>query len=98
VELASLYDALWDICNMEAAVGVLPSVKFERRAEKQKLPAFLQAYIKTLYDALRAVRDRLSEENVRVLRFPLMITIADNIARTGFPTYQSLSESSSGLF
>ena len=50
---------------MEATFSALPSVKFERRAEKQKLPAFLQAYIKNLYNALHVVRDRSGEENVR---------------------------------
>jgi midasin len=42
--LASLYDVLLDIYKMKNAIQKLPSARFERRKEKQKLPKFLQVY------------------------------------------------------
>ena len=41
---ASMYDIMLDLYNMQKAVQSLPSARFERRKERQKLPAFLHAY------------------------------------------------------
>jgi midasin len=41
---ASMYEVMLDLYNMQQAVQNLPSARFERRKEKQKLPAFLHAY------------------------------------------------------
>jgi midasin len=41
---ASMYELMSDLFNMQQAMHTLPSAKFERRKEKQKLPAFLHAY------------------------------------------------------
>jgi midasin len=41
---ASTYDVLLDCFKMQKALAVLPSTKFERRKELQKLPAFLYAF------------------------------------------------------
>lgn len=42
---ASMYDILLDLCDMRRAIQSLPSFKFERTKEKQKLPAFLYAFL-----------------------------------------------------
>ncbi|KAF2126090.1 midasin [Dothidotthia symphoricarpi CBS 119687] len=41
---ASMYELILDLYNMQQAFQTLPSAKFERRKEKQKLPVFLHAY------------------------------------------------------
>ncbi|KAF2465784.1 P-loop containing nucleoside triphosphate hydrolase protein, partial [Lindgomyces ingoldianus] len=41
---AEAYDEYLDLYNMQHAIEMIPSMKFERRKEKQKLPAFLQAF------------------------------------------------------
>ncbi|KAJ4363471.1 AAA ATPase midasin [Neocucurbitaria cava] len=41
---ASMYDTMLDLYNMQQAMQRLPSARFERRKEKQKLPMFLHAY------------------------------------------------------
>jgi midasin len=48
LRLSSLYETSFDIYNMQAAIERLPSAKFERRREKQKLPAFLHSYWRSL--------------------------------------------------
>ncbi|KAF2653215.1 midasin [Lophiostoma macrostomum CBS 122681] len=70
LELASVYDVLWDIFNMDIAIGTLSSVKFERRVEKQRLPVFLQAYMKALQTALYLSRDGPDNEDKRALNIP----------------------------
>ncbi|RAR03021.1 midasin [Stemphylium lycopersici] len=45
---ASVYEVMLDIYNMEKAIQSLPSTRFERRKEKQRLPAFLHAYCQSL--------------------------------------------------
>jgi midasin len=49
--LASMYELMLDVYNMQLALTSLPSARLERRKEKQKLPAFLHSY----YEALRIV-------------------------------------------
>jgi midasin len=53
--LSSLYDVELELFNMEAAIEALPSVKFERRREKQKLPAFLHVYWKIMAQFIERV-------------------------------------------
>jgi len=53
--LGSLYDVELELYDMQTAMEALPSVKFERRREKQKLPAFLQAYWKTMANFVQRV-------------------------------------------
>ncbi|KAL6704852.1 AAA ATPase midasin [Coniothyrium glycines] len=42
--LASMYEVMLDVCNMRSTIQNLPTARFERRKERQKLPAFLYAY------------------------------------------------------
>jgi midasin len=46
--LASMYDFMLDVYNMQLALTSLPSARLERRKEKQKLPAFLHSYYEVL--------------------------------------------------
>jgi midasin len=41
---ASMYNVMLDLYSMQQAIQSLPSARFERRKERQKLPAFLHAY------------------------------------------------------
>ncbi|KAF1834922.1 hypothetical protein BDW02DRAFT_568614 [Decorospora gaudefroyi] len=57
---ASIYETMIDLHDMQRAIQRLPSARFERRKERQKLPAFLHAYwqglvkvVNGLWDALR---------------------------------------------
>jgi len=52
---ASMYELMLDIFNMQQAVQSLPPARFERRKEKQKLPAFLHAYCHGLVQAVKAL-------------------------------------------
>ncbi|USP77584.1 Midasin [Curvularia clavata] len=45
---ASLYEVMLDLYKMQKAIQNLPSARFERRKEKQKLPAFLHTYCQGL--------------------------------------------------
>ncbi|KAH7076116.1 hypothetical protein FB567DRAFT_535490 [Paraphoma chrysanthemicola] len=45
---ATMYDIMLDVYNMQYSLESLPLAKFERRKEKQKLPAFLQGYWQAL--------------------------------------------------
>ncbi|KAH9866544.1 hypothetical protein J1614_008234 [Plenodomus biglobosus] len=44
----SMYDIMMDLYNMQQAIQSLPSARFERRKERQKLPAFLHVYWQAL--------------------------------------------------
>jgi midasin len=46
--LAAMYELMQDIYNMQQSIQSLPAARFERRKEKQKLPAFLYAYWQAL--------------------------------------------------
>ncbi|KAF2634774.1 midasin [Massarina eburnea CBS 473.64] len=52
---ASLYDVVLDLHKMKQAIKDLPSTRLERRKEKQKLPAFLQAFWKGLKQSIEAI-------------------------------------------
>lgn len=47
-KLSTLYDFSLDLWNMKETIELIPPMKFERRLEKQKLPAFLHAYWRAL--------------------------------------------------
>lgn len=66
--LASLYDISLDLYNMQSSIENIPSVKFERRREKQKLPAFLYAFRKTLMSLVDKIWEGQLSGEVRVLR------------------------------
>jgi midasin len=65
LQLAWLYDLSLNLFNIRNSLQTLPSAKFERRVEKQKLPAFLHGYCRTLVKALEALwnMDLLSIES-----------------------------------
>ena len=50
-----MYDELLDLHHMQQAIQTIPSVKFERRKEKQKLPAFLSVYRNGLMKCAEAI-------------------------------------------
>lgn len=52
---SSIYDVMIDVYNMQQAIQKLPSARFERRKEKQKLPAFLHSYCQGLEKAVEAL-------------------------------------------
>jgi midasin len=52
---ASMYELVLDVFNMQQAIQSLPSARFERRKEKQKLPAFLHAYRQALGKVVEAL-------------------------------------------
>jgi midasin len=52
---ASMYEVLLDLYNMQHAIQTLPSTKFERRREKQKLPGFLNAFRRSLSKCVETV-------------------------------------------
>lgn len=41
---SQIYELMFDLFNMQQAIQGLPSAKFERRKERQKLPAFLHSF------------------------------------------------------
>jgi midasin len=46
--MASMYELMQDVYSMQQSIQSLPAARFERRKEKQKLPAFLYAYWQAL--------------------------------------------------
>jgi midasin len=54
---ASMYEMMLDIYGMQQAIQNLPSARFERRKEKQKLPAFLHAYWQGLVKVVQGLWD-----------------------------------------
>ncbi|KAF2624667.1 midasin [Macroventuria anomochaeta] len=47
-QYSQMYELMLDLFDMQQAIHNLPSAKFERRKERQKLPAFLHAYWQAL--------------------------------------------------
>jgi midasin len=52
---AAMYELMFDLYNMQQALQKLPPARFERRKEKQKLPAFLHAYWQSLMKATESI-------------------------------------------
>ncbi len=52
---SSMYDIMLDLHEMRSAVHNLPSAKFERLKEKQKLPSFLHEYVQVFSHFVQAV-------------------------------------------
>lgn len=53
---ASVYDILFECYNMQKALASLPSTKFERRRELQKLPGFLYAFWQGVASSVQDIR------------------------------------------
>ncbi|KAH7558816.1 hypothetical protein BM1_04953 [Bipolaris maydis] len=66
---ASIYEVMLDLYNMQKAVQELPSARFERRKEKQKLPAFLHAYCQGLIKFIDGFWRALQEDQQADLAF-----------------------------
>jgi midasin len=47
-QFSQMYDLMLDLFNMQQAIQSLPSAKFERRKERQKLPVFLHSFWQAL--------------------------------------------------
>ncbi|KAF2794635.1 midasin [Melanomma pulvis-pyrius CBS 109.77] len=93
---ASMYDVLLDLHNMQHAMQNIPSVKFERRREKQKLPAFLNAYRRgivkcadTIWEVSRSRQsDSPSLKSLRVLFWAFLdLASGPGFDRATFQTY-----------
>lgn len=52
---ASMYEFMLDLHHMQEKIGTLPSARFERRKERQKLPAFLYAYCQGLVKLVEGI-------------------------------------------
>lgn len=52
---SQMYELMLDLYDMQQAIHSLPSAKFERRKERQKLPAFLHAYWQALVKLVEGV-------------------------------------------
>ncbi|OAL48241.1 midasin [Pyrenochaeta sp. DS3sAY3a] len=52
---SSMYTLMSELYTMQQKILALPSARFERRKERQKLPAFLHAYWKSLAKAVEAI-------------------------------------------
>ncbi|KAI0577697.1 MDN1 AAA ATPase containing von Willebrand factor type A (vWA) domain protein [Pyrenophora tritici-repentis] len=57
----SMYEIMLDVYNMQTAIQDLPSARFERRKERQKLPAFLYAYWQGLVKVVEGFWGALQE-------------------------------------
>ncbi|KAF1937408.1 midasin [Clathrospora elynae] len=94
---ASMYEIMSDLYDMQQAFQNLPSARFERRKEKQKLPAFLHAYwqglvkvVEGLWDAHRQGHrfDTAFLEPLRSLYWAFhALTTASMFDRATFQTY-----------
>lgn len=94
---ASMYDVMSDLYNMQHAIQGLPSARFERRKERQKLPTFLHAYwqglvkaVEGLWDAYRGGQhlDVTFLKPLRTLFWAfLTLTSAKSFDRATFQTY-----------
>ncbi|KAF2187283.1 midasin [Zopfia rhizophila CBS 207.26] len=97
---ASVYEILLDLYDMQHAVQSLPSMKFERRIEKQKLPVFLHAYwhiLMTWGDSTWQVDTFIPAENVtlkflRVLFWAFFeLASTSGFDRATFQTYVEMA-------
>ncbi|KAJ4294136.1 AAA ATPase midasin [Kalmusia sp. IMI 367209] len=61
---ASLYDVSLECYNMQKALVTLPSTRFERRKEIQKLPAFLYSIWKGIATSIEAVNQEEQDMNL----------------------------------
>lgn len=101
---AEMYDNMLDLYNMQQAVQKLPSARFERRKERQKLPGFLHAYWQGLVKAVDGLWDahrsgqQLNAGFLKSLRalFWAFFALAtgSNFDRATFQTYLKMLTSS----
>jgi len=93
----SMYEVMLDLYRMQTAIQDLPSARFERRKEKQKLPAFLHAYWQGLVKVVDGFWKAFQQSQHYDIAFlkPLRtlfwafhaLTIADTFDRATFQTY-----------
>lgn len=81
---ASLYDMSYESFKMQRALATLPSTKFERRKELQKLPAFLYAFARAVGDRVEAIRQQAGTE------FRPIEALTPKLLRQLFWAFQSL--------
>ncbi|KAF2875171.1 hypothetical protein BDV95DRAFT_603934 [Massariosphaeria phaeospora] len=96
VWFASMYDFEMDLHNMQQAIQIIPSTKFERRKEKQKLPGFLRAYLQVMMKCVEEIwkasefeqSHEKSLEAVRTLFWAFLeMTHGSGFDRATFQTY-----------
>ncbi|KAF2015300.1 P-loop containing nucleoside triphosphate hydrolase protein [Aaosphaeria arxii CBS 175.79] len=96
---AWFYDNNADVYAMQKAIESIPSTKFERRREKQKLPAFLDAYwrilaafLETTWKAYQSGEiDQAPLQSVRVLFWTFFeLAKGHEFDRATFQTYLKL--------
>ncbi|KAL1603277.1 AAA ATPase midasin [Nothophoma quercina] len=103
-QYSQMYELMLDLYDMEQAIHSLPSAKFERRKERQKLPTFLHAYWQALVKLIEGVWTVNNEGQYIDLSFlkPLrtmfwaFLTLAKGSAfdRATFQTYLKMLTSS----
>ncbi|CAN9315252.1 unnamed protein product [Alternaria alternata] len=94
---ASMYEVMFDLYNMQQAIQDLPSARFERRKERQKLPAFLHAYWQGMVKVAEGFWNALQQDHQFDIAFlkPLRtlfwafhaLTTASTFDRATFQTY-----------
>jgi midasin len=94
---AFMYEIVFDLYNMQQAIQDLPSARFERRKERQKLPAFLYAYWQSLVKVIDGFWNALQQDHQFDAAFlkPLRtlfwafhaLTTASTFDRATFQTY-----------
>jgi midasin len=92
---ASMYEILLDLFKMQHAIQTLPSTKFERRREKQKLPAFLNAFSRSLSKCIEttwvshlSLEDNPTLQALRVLFWAFLeLANTPGFDRATFQTY-----------
>jgi midasin len=100
---ASMYELMLDLYNMQQSLQKLPPARFERRKEKQKLPAFLHAYWQSLVKAVENIwlanrrSEQLDVSSLKSLRtlFWAFFALADGSTfdRATFHTYLKMLSS-----
>lgn len=100
---SQLFELMLDLFDMQQAIHTLPSAKFERRKERQKLPAFLHAYWQALVKLTESLWAANEAQNLdlsflKPLRtmFWAFFTLARGTAfdRATFQTYLKMLNSS----
>ncbi|KAF2996004.1 hypothetical protein E8E13_001141 [Curvularia kusanoi] len=84
---SQMYELMLDLFNMQQAIHSLPSAKFERRKERQKLPVFLHSFWQALVKLTEGVWAINSENQYMDISFV-------NPLRTMFWAFLALARSS----
>ncbi|KAF1972308.1 midasin [Bimuria novae-zelandiae CBS 107.79] len=70
---ASLYEVLLECVNMRKALTTLPSTKFERRKELQKLPTFLYAFQRAISECVETINHGTHAELANPVQFQVLM-------------------------